>query len=202
MHVCVTKHGFGFRHCAGVPEWLRLHRKTSHNFPAAAAQESSSPFHIGFQINERNLLWDESAQRRLVKIGVAQKLDVTVEVVEERLLQLSAVLPDLMVNKLESMKVDLLAALCRDPGHTAQRLVELRTLLPTIDVAQLVASAPWLMTLQSMENLAQQVQKLRQVMQGLYFGGQCNYCSTALATFLRSHSSPRRHSPSTPPPCL
>ena len=36
---------------------------------------SAPPWAFGFQCNERYLQWDDSAQRQLIKIHVAEKLD-------------------------------------------------------------------------------------------------------------------------------
>ncbi len=58
------------------------------------------------QTNERQLSWDDSAARRLIKVHVARKLDCDIDYVEGRIQQLGVLLPDL-VGKLERMKADL-----------------------------------------------------------------------------------------------
>lgn len=61
----------------------------------------------------RQLTWDDAATRQLIKLVLAEKLDIGMEEVEEQLEKLACLVPDL-VGKLECMKVDILQAMLKD----------------------------------------------------------------------------------------
>eukprot|EP00879_Flechtneria_rotunda_P017192 GHRR01018006.1.p1 GENE.GHRR01018006.1~~GHRR01018006.1.p1 ORF type:complete len:270 (+),score=77.20 GHRR01018006.1:27-836(+) len=110
----------------------------------SSEQGPENPWSFGFQTNERYLQWDQSAQIALVKIWLAEKLQLPQPQVEERLGELGNLLPDL-VGKMERARADILYELLKDPTATAQRLLALREVLPRCNVSALVAGYPTLM---------------------------------------------------------
>ncbi len=100
-------------------------------------QERPPPWKFGFQTNERHLKWDESAQRQLLKMHVADKLgqvahlllqrfvctchDVQLIVhiqqevswVEDKLQEVVEIIPDL-AGKVDTMKADIVMQLVSD----------------------------------------------------------------------------------------
>jgi hypothetical protein len=53
------------------------------------------PWAFGAQTNERQLAWDAAAQIALLKIWLAERMDLTMPQVEERLAELAVLLPDI-----------------------------------------------------------------------------------------------------------
>ena len=153
-----------------------------------APAADGSPWGLGYQMNERYLKWDSSAQRQLILIWVAQQLDISLPELEERVAELALLLPDLD-SKLDRLQVGgraggrcceerrgssglrvappaavpaetpppsapltrpprpaqakLVLSLVRDlPGVTA-RILELRGVLPNLNLSALLAQYPW-----------------------------------------------------------
>lgn len=114
----------------------------------------------GFQINERYLQWDDSATRQLLRIHVAEQLDTDVDHVNQKIAELSVLLPDL-VNKLETMKASLLLSLIHDTDKVAQRMLDLKEVLLDMNVSMMVAGNVWLLKEPSKEVLQKNYQILR-----------------------------------------
>ena len=110
---------------------------------------------MGFQCNERYLQWDQSAQRQLILIWVAQQLSITLPQLDERLAELSLLLPTL-VAKLDRLEAGLVLHLVADLPAVTQRILDLRQLLPSLDLSALLADSPWLLT-QAPELVQQQL---------------------------------------------
>eukprot|EP00879_Flechtneria_rotunda_P012201 GHRR01012742.1.p1 GENE.GHRR01012742.1~~GHRR01012742.1.p1 ORF type:complete len:182 (+),score=56.97 GHRR01012742.1:452-997(+) len=109
---------------------------------------------------------DQSAQIALVKIWLAEKLQLPQPQVEERLGELGNLLPDL-VGKMERARADILYELLKDPTATAQRLLALREVLPRCNVSALVAGYPTLMLGMKIEEVQQQVRQMRRKLPGV-----------------------------------
>eukprot|EP00878_Enallax_costatus_P004861 GHUV01005115.1.p1 GENE.GHUV01005115.1~~GHUV01005115.1.p1 ORF type:complete len:246 (+),score=62.15 GHUV01005115.1:280-1017(+) len=139
---------------------------------AGAAKQLSSqqlpdtPWNFSFQCNERYLDWDKSAQIALIKIWLAEKMEITVPEVEAKLAELGNLLPDI-VGKLDRAKADVLYELLRDSAATAERLMALRDLLPRCNVSALVAGHPRLMLGMTVAEVRQKVQELRRWLPGV-----------------------------------
>lgn len=118
-----------------------------------------TPWQFGYQCNERYLKWDVSAQRQLIIIWVAQQLDVTLPEVHDRLAELALLLPDLDA-KLDRMQAKLVLALVRDLPSTTARILDLRRLLPSLDLAALLAHYPWLLVQLTPQQVAAQLASL------------------------------------------
>ena len=82
---------------------------------------------FGFQCNEHYLKWDRSAQSQFVKPKLTPKQ------FQSCMMQLTVVVPDLS-ERLDTMKATLLIELMRDPNNTAEKIVEIKTALPNLDV--------------------------------------------------------------------
>ncbi|KAG2492319.1 hypothetical protein HYH03_009270 [Edaphochlamys debaryana] len=106
---------------------------------------SLTPWTFGFQCNERYLSWDQSAQLKLLKIVLADKLGVSPEEVESRTEQLARLLPDLLT-RLETTRVDILQPLLADLPGLSLQLIGLKEALPGINLSRLVAKHPRLLT--------------------------------------------------------
>jgi hypothetical protein len=126
----------------------------------------TNPWSFGFQCNERYLQWDSSAQIALIKIWLAEKMEITVPEVEEQLAELGNLLPDI-VGKMDRARADVLYDLLKDPAATAERLLALRELLPRCNVSALVAGHPKLLLGMTIPEVTRKVQELRQLLQGV-----------------------------------
>ncbi|CAL8465256.1 g4791 [Coccomyxa elongata] len=123
------------------------------------------PWLLGFQCNERYLKWGDSAQTQLLKIYAARELRKDVPWVDEQLAFLSDTLPDL-VNKLSRMKAGLLLELVEDTQAVANKMVQLKALLPSIDTSLLVAGCPSLLVTHDIHTLEENFRKLRGTVEG------------------------------------
>lgn len=150
----------------------RCRRLTRVACAAGTAKQLSSsklpdnPWSFGFQCNERYLDWDTSAQIALIKIWLAEKMEITVPEVEAKLAELANLLPDI-VGKLDRAKADVLYELLKDTTATAERLLTLRELLPRCNVSALVAGHPRLMLGMTVADVRQKVQELRHRLPGV-----------------------------------
>lgn len=123
------------------------------------------PWEFGFQCNERYLKWDRSAQSQLVKLVAMEKLKLTPAQFRSRLVQLTAVLPDLS-DRLDTMKATLLVELMRDPNDTAEKIVEVKTALPNLDVSGVIRRYPELIANHSIAELKFHIERLIQAFHG------------------------------------
>ncbi|KAL4421626.1 hypothetical protein ABPG75_010917 [Micractinium tetrahymenae] len=147
--------------CEALHPALRLRQRRRAVQPRAASSSSSpvpssrsvdieeaaggsAPWKMGYQCNERYLKWDSSAQRQLILIWVAQQLDLTMEQLEGRVAELALLLPDLDA-KLDRLQAKLVLALVKDLSSTTARILELRRLLPSLDLSALLAQYPRLL---------------------------------------------------------
>jgi hypothetical protein len=48
---------------------------------------------FGFQMNERYLIWDDSAARQLIRMTLSEKLNISMEEVDQRLEELGVLVP-------------------------------------------------------------------------------------------------------------
>ncbi|KAI3424763.1 hypothetical protein D9Q98_008152 [Chlorella vulgaris] len=128
-----------------------------------ASAAGRSPWTMGYQLNERYLAWDSSAQRQLILIWVAQQLDVTLPDVECRVAQLTLLLPGLDA-RLDRMQAKLVLALVSDLPAVTARILALRQILPSLNLGLLVAQHPWVLTDVSLEHVLAKVTQLREAL--------------------------------------
>lgn len=130
-----------------------------------AHEERPPPWSFGFQTNERYLKWDESAQRQLLKLHVAAKLDKEVSWVEDKLQELASIIPDLE-GKMDRMKADIVMQLVSDTQAVAQRVLDVHALLPNVNASKLLAQYPHLIFKLELGKLSQQLHLLRKELPG------------------------------------
>uniref|UniRef100_A0A7R9V7T0 Uncharacterized protein n=1 Tax=Chlamydomonas euryale TaxID=1486919 RepID=A0A7R9V7T0_9CHLO len=128
--------------------------------------EDEVPWKFGFQMNERYLTWDDSAAIQLIKLVVAEKLNLEMVAVEARLADLALLLPD-MVGKLERMRADILAQMLKDIPGLTNKLLVLREQLPGINISQLVARWPYIVLDFGAEELVGRLLVMRQQLPGV-----------------------------------
>ncbi|BDA50236.1 hypothetical protein COCOBI_15-3650 [Coccomyxa sp. Obi] len=143
---------------------LRFSQSANANIQPGADSQLP-PWLLGFQCNERYLKWGDSAQTQLLKIYAARELGKDVPWVEEQLTFLSDTLPDL-VNKLSRMKAGLLLALVKDTQAIANKMVQLKALLPSINTSLLVAGCPSLLVTHDIQTLEKNLTNLRGTVEG------------------------------------
>lgn len=120
---------------------------------------SQTPWTITFDLRERETLWTEENQARLVRIVASHELAMDVDEVERRLLQLLTILPSLS-SKLAYIKPSLLAGLVKDPADVLDKLVQLRDIFPEADVEKIVVAQPELL-LKEIHAVRSEVNQLR-----------------------------------------
>lgn len=97
---------------------------------------------------------------------MATELKQTVQYVEEKLLELSVILPDLN-EKLDKMNAQLVLQMVRDTEAVAYRMIQLRETLVNVNVSQVVTANPWLLTSPSVEELQAQLDSLTAALPGV-----------------------------------
>ncbi|DBB04678.1 hypothetical protein WJX77_011941 [Trebouxia sp. C0004] len=144
-----------------------LFQATSDSNQAASKvrQERPPPWIFGFQTNERHLKWDESAQRQLLKMHVADKLGQEVSWVEDKLQEIVQIIPDL-AGKVDTMKADIVMQLVSDTQAVTQRVMDLRELLPDVNVSKLLSYYPQLISQLEPGKVSQQLHLLRAELPG------------------------------------
>lgn len=128
-------------------------------------QERPPPWKFGFQTNERHLKWDESAQRQLLKMHVADKLGQEVSWVENKLQEVVEIIPDL-AGKVDTMKADIVMQLVSDTQAVTQRVMDVRQLLPHVNVSKLLSHYPHLIFQLEPGKVSQQLHLLRAELPG------------------------------------
>ena len=113
--------------------------------PSVGGTTASPPWNLGFQMSERYLSWSTDLRMTLLVEFAAKELRLPPETVQDRLSALLTLLPPLE-SKLPTLKADLLARLLDSLDDVAQRLMELKQLLPTADPAVLAAARPSILT--------------------------------------------------------
>ncbi|KAG1681611.1 hypothetical protein FOA52_014119 [Chlamydomonas sp. UWO 241] len=128
--------------------------------------EGEQPWKFGFQVNERYLSWDDSAARQLIKMVLSEKLGMGADAVEEKLGELSVLVPD-VVGKLEKMRVDILEPMLLDLPGLTRKLLVLREQLPGVNVSQLVARWPYIVLDFSADDITSRMRTMREQLPGV-----------------------------------
>lgn len=122
----------------------------------------SEPWTTIFDLRERDSAWLDTQQEALVKAFATKELNIELEELEERLQQLSSLLPDIG-SKVRTLRLATLAELLRNHTVIAERLVQLRQMLPFVNVSRLVSKDVNLV-LQDPQQLAAQVAEVAQAL--------------------------------------
>lgn len=125
--------------------------------------QSETPWGFAFQMNERFLDWDASASKRLVRMTLAKKLNLTDDEVEARLAELGRLVPD-MVNRMECTRADILLSMLQNTAGTVSMLMAMRELLPGVNVSLLVSRCPQILMDYTPQTLADRLESMRRVL--------------------------------------
>ncbi|KAH7618792.1 hypothetical protein NADE_005641 [Nannochloris sp. 'desiccata'] len=123
---------------------------------------TSAPWELGYQMSEKNILWNDSLKTRLAARSAAEKLKISDEEVECRLDTLQALLPDI-TSKLPVMHPVTLTRLLDTVDTLPQQLMSLKTAFPGANVSKLAVRAPeMVLTMDSelMQIIADQLHEL------------------------------------------
>lgn len=97
----------------------------------------TAPWMVGWQMNERNISWDDELKLRLIKRIASEELGISDEEMEWRLQQLALLLPDLH-SRLAGAPPKLVARLCAYIDTIGHRILRLKSIFPQADVITMV----------------------------------------------------------------
>lgn len=141
----------------------RLHLQQS------AGQQSSTgygtakqpaPWMVGWQVNERNITWNDDLKLRVIKRIASEELGISDEEMEWRLEQLHFLLPDLH-QRLAGAPPKLVARLCAHTDTIAYRMLQLKSIFPKADVVAMVNNRLTLVLDDDLDSVKAAAQKLR-----------------------------------------
>jgi len=135
---------------------------------AQATGRMRPPWEAVSQLNEKNLVWSNDLQAKLLKTVVARDLGLPDSEVERRLLELQNLMPD-MATKLPTMQANLVRELVRDTAAVARRLVKLKAIFPAGNVSQLGTRCPSLLLTddKNLMELERDSERLKQELPGV-----------------------------------
>jgi hypothetical protein len=123
---------------------------------------ASAPWELGYQMSEKNIMWNDNLKLRLITRTAAEKLNISNEEVEIRLDNLTALLPDI-AQKLPIMHPVTLTRLLDTVDALPQQLMSLKTAFPGANVSKLAVRAPEMvltMDAELMQIIADQLHEL------------------------------------------
>ncbi|GIL52045.1 hypothetical protein Vafri_8009 [Volvox africanus] len=114
---------------------------TAQQQPSSSSSSSrpAAPWQVGWQMNERNVYWNDDLKTRLIKRIASDELGVSDGEMDERLQQLGALLPGLQ-SRLARAPPKLVARLAANTGEVAQRLLRLKIAFPQADLSTMVSN--------------------------------------------------------------
>lgn len=101
--------------------------------------DKGAPWHVGWQMSERNLVWNDDLKLRLIKRTAAQKLNLTDDELERRLALLTPLLPRSLGPLLARASADTCIRLASNTSAVASRLLRLKALFPLANIEEMVA---------------------------------------------------------------
>eukprot|EP00878_Enallax_costatus_P007271 GHUV01007617.1.p1 GENE.GHUV01007617.1~~GHUV01007617.1.p1 ORF type:complete len:336 (+),score=49.15 GHUV01007617.1:280-1287(+) len=125
-----------------------------------AVGDAHSPWAVGWQMRERNILWNDELKLRVVKHIASQELGIEDEELDSRLQTLCILVPD-YASRLSKGSPQQLALLARNTHLIGQRLLRLREILPQADISYLVSSRLSLLLEEDLDVIAGSVARLR-----------------------------------------
>ncbi|KXZ47268.1 hypothetical protein GPECTOR_36g120 [Gonium pectorale] len=129
---------------------------------AATSGRAAAPWQVGWQMNERNVYWNDDLKLRLIKRIAGDELGISDAEMDERLQQLGALLPGLE-SRLGKAPPKLVARLAANTGLVAQRLLQLKSLFPQANLSAMVNNRLTLLLDDDMEQLAAASARLREL---------------------------------------
>lgn len=121
------------------------------------------PWQMGFQMSERDLAWTPDFSEKLVQGIAVQEMNISKEEFDQKLSAVVAVLPGL-VAKIGKIKPTMLAALVQDPVAIANKLVQLKAVLPGANIELLVLRDFQLLLETPAEEVAASIARLRELL--------------------------------------
>eukprot|EP00878_Enallax_costatus_P027132 GHUV01029183.1.p1 GENE.GHUV01029183.1~~GHUV01029183.1.p1 ORF type:complete len:231 (+),score=57.23 GHUV01029183.1:271-963(+) len=106
---------------------------------ASSTGRIQAPWSVGWQMSERNIMWDDELKLRLIKRVASQELKITEAELEERIQQLTNLLPDL-ANRLVNFPAMRVAQLAANTDKVAARLLRLRQIFPKANASAMVGN--------------------------------------------------------------
>ena len=76
-------------------------------------QKTEAPWHLGWQMNERNLVWTNDLKLRLLQRHIAQELGIAQHEAQQRIMDITSLLPGL-APRLAAIKASTVVLLCAD----------------------------------------------------------------------------------------
>eukprot|EP00892_Ulva_mutabilis_P006787 jgi/Ulvmu1/4480/UM002_0205.1 len=126
----------------------------------ASLIRNHAPWSMGWQTNERNIMWNDDLKIRLIKKIVAQKTELSNAELERRLQTLVILLPDICA-RLPSMKPAILSRLLIERQAVAERLLALKQIFPGADCSKMLAKELGLLS-ETIDSLEQRAADLRE----------------------------------------
>ena len=169
-----------------------------HNKGSSAAP----PWHMGWQMNERNLVWSNDLKLRLLQRNVAQELGLSDEEAQQRIVDVTALLPGL-ATRLAAIRAATVVRFCADikvrrwhplfckgfarassckpciivhlpPVQAlADRLIHLKAIFPGADAGQILLQQPAYMLTQDLGAIQQSAERLHQLIPGVNIDRYC-----------------------------
>lgn len=131
-----------------------------HGIPTADG--IAAPWEFGYQMSEKNLMWNDNLQSRLTTTVAAIELNISNEELAVRLDHLQVLLPDI-TTKLPSMHPATIASLLSSLDTLPQQLLNLKSVFPGANVSKLAVRAPELvlsMDKDLLSSIAEQLHEL------------------------------------------
>jgi hypothetical protein len=128
----------------------RRHRRSA----LGAAGQARAPWGIGWQMSERNIVWNDDLKLRLIKHVTAQKLGCTPDELERRLALLAPLLPQSLGPLLNRCSADTCVRLADNASVVAARLLRLKALFPKADVEAMVSARLSLLLDEDLDDVA------------------------------------------------
>ncbi|GIL83712.1 hypothetical protein Vretimale_10507 [Volvox reticuliferus] len=107
--------------------------------PSSSSSRPAAPWQVGWQMNERNVYWNDDLKTRLIKRIASDELGISDDEMDERLQQLGALLPGLQ-SRLAKAPPKLVARLAVNTGEVAQRLLRLKIAFPQANLSTMVSN--------------------------------------------------------------
>eukprot|EP00892_Ulva_mutabilis_P000923 jgi/Ulvmu1/10831/UM007_0005.1 len=127
--------------------------------PKSGRNSKQGPWNMLFDLRERETVWTDENKARLVKIVAKKALNIPLDELQFRLDLLLAIIPDLE-QRVINMHPDDLAMLLSDPEAAATSVLQLRSVLPMVNVSELAAKMPSLLRPDAVASLPQEIAKV------------------------------------------
>ncbi|GLC45449.1 hypothetical protein PLESTB_000617100 [Pleodorina starrii] len=148
-----------------------------HIFPALESSSSqaqgpstsgrpAAPWQVGWQMNERNMYWNDDLKVRLIKRIASDELGISDSEMDERLQELGTLLPGLQA-RLAKAPPKLVARLAANTGEVAQRLLRLKIAFPQANLTHMVNNRLGLLLDDDLGEVEAAAGRLRELLPGI-----------------------------------